>query len=254
MGEQAAAKVCAVCGKDVANSPRVKDAQGHYLCRGACEQKAREGAAVATSPARAADAGGMGVMAQLIDQSPMTGATPCGNCGNPMPRGQVVCLRCGFDVRTGRTQRTHVTAEKRPKNEGPVRAPRRAGDFGPSFGVLVLLSIGVFCGLAVLGAFSPAVFIAAYLLCTLAYLGAYVWCVVVAFVTGNGRFGVYGLLCVVPIVQLISLVFLFWSMFGNPDKWSRSLMIGSFLSYLLLTVVLFTTYGGFEGLMKMMGP
>jgi hypothetical protein len=246
MGEQAAAKVCVVCGKDVTNSPRVKDDHDRYMCKGACEAKARQSAGAA--PARAADAGGLGVMAQLIDQSPMSGATPCGNCGNPMPKGQVVCLRCGFDVRTGRTQRTRVTAEKQPKSQGPVSAPRRAGDFGPSFGVLFLISAGLLCGLAALGAVVPPVAGLAFFLALIFANGGYIWAAVVAFHVGETKLGIYA------FIPLLNLIFFFWAIMVNTDKWSRSILVSGWVGWIVSLAVIFGKYGGFEGMMKAMGP
>jgi len=59
---------------------------------------------------------------------------------------------------------------------------------------------------------------------------------------------------VIPIVNLISLLFVFWALTSNPDKWSRALYTGAFLGYIMVIVILFATYGGAEGLERSMQP
>lgn len=251
MAGEAAAKLCAACGKDVSNLPRTKDSQGRYICATCQEQfKARQAAGPG---AAGSGAGGGNMLDQLISASPMVGAHKCPNCGDPIRAGAVMCVRCGFDTRAGRTLRTRVVAEKPPRVAGPMKMPRRPGEFGPSLGALMLISIGVFGGISALGAIGPGVFLGTAFVGWLASLIAYVFAVVMAFRTGNGRMGVYGLLVVVPIVQLISLVFFIWALFAHPDKWSRALIVGTFVGGLVSTVILITAYGGSQGLMQMMG-
>lgn len=255
MAGESAAKLCAACGKDVSHLPRSKDSQGRYICA-TCQEQFKARRAAGPGAARGGAGGGAGggsMLDQLISSSPMVGAQKCPNCGDPIRAGGVVCVRCGFDTRAGRTVRTRVIAERPPKAAAPAGMPRRSGEVGPSAGVLMLISIGVFCGVSALGAIGPGVFMVTAFIGWIASLAAYVFALVMAFKTGNGRMGVFGLLVVVPIVQLISLVFIFWSLFAHPDKWSRALMVGTFAGGLVSSLVLMTTYGGVEGLMQMMG-
>lgn len=261
------AKLCASCGKDVSNLPRAKDSQGRYICTTCQEQfRARkaagpvaagsapvaaggEGGAGAAGSAGAAGAGaggGGGILDKLISDSPMINAQKCPGCGDPMKAGSVLCLRCGYDVRAGRAMKTRVTAEKAPKNSGPVTI-RRRGEFGPSFGILLLIFCGITMGTAMLSLVFPPLLLMAYVLTYIIGVVGYIWGIVYAFMSGNIRFGIYGL------IPLVNLIYVFWVVFLTEDKWSRSLSIAYWLGFITFLFMMFTAFGGPEEFFKQLG-
>ncbi len=126
---ESAGKTCIVCGKDVSGQPRVKDAAGHYMCAGECQQKAiaaaktrkdAQAAAKPAAPSQPKPASNAplppgGLLGQLIDDSPMLNSARCESCGSAMPGGSVICTRCGFNTQTGKVLRTAVIVEKEKK-------------------------------------------------------------------------------------------------------------------------------------------
>ena len=150
-------KTCMECGTDVSAKPRVKDAQGRYLCAGECQRKyqARVPAAAARPPAPKPAAKPMrepeldsGMLSNLIADSPMMTARRCEGCGNPLLNNAVLCLSCGFNVSTGKAMKTRVAVEtvKEPKAARvKSKGSNPFGDYrvGPSawaiFGVLAVV-------------------------------------------------------------------------------------------------------------------
>jgi hypothetical protein len=252
-------KVCIVCGVDVSRKPRVKDQQGRYMCEGLCERTARERArAAAAKPASSVPAAppvddGYDMMADLLSESPAVNVSVCPGCGNAMPGGALVCMNCGYNARVGKAAKTTIV-RKPVASQMPVPRRRSSGEFGPSFGVLALGSIAFFCGLAALGTLHVGLFGLGALVCAVGTLIGYIWSIVSAFRSDNAKMGVIGLLFVIPIVNLISLIFVFWALTSNPDKWSRALYTGAFLGYITVIVILFAKYGGAEGLERSIQP
>jgi hypothetical protein len=255
----AGSKVCIICGTNVAKLPRVKDEHGRYMCEGMCEQAARERNRAGAQPAAPKPASAPrpaapkpvapppvveqddNMMANLLDDSPAVNVNACPGCGTAMPGGALVCVNCGYNARVGKAAKTKVVRTP-VASQMPVPRRRSGGEFGPSFGALALLSIVFFCGVAALGAMNLGLFLLAVIVCGGACLIGYVWSIVSAFRSDNTKYGVYGLLVVIPLVNLISLVFVFWALANNPDKWSRSLYTGAFLSNILLNVIFFTMH------------
>lgn len=235
------------------------------MCEGMCEQAGRERARAEASakaeapkqstarPAAPPRNEDYDMMADLLSDSPAVNVTACPGCGTAMPGGALVCMNCGYNARVGKTAKTKVLKTPKP-SQMPVPRRRASGEFGPSFGVLTLISIGFFCGLAALGTLNVGLFGLGALACMAGTLIGYVWSIVSAFRTDNAKMGVFGLLVVIPIVNLISLIFVFWALTSNPDKWSRALYTGAFLGYMMVIVILFATYGGAEGLEAAMQP
>lgn len=258
------AKLCAACGKDVSNLPRTKDSQGRYICTTCQEQfKARKAAgpsAGGVAPAAAGvgaggggggGVGGGGILDKLISESPMINAQKCPGCGDPMKAGSVLCLRCGYDVRAGRAMKTRVTAEKAPKDTGPVTI-RRRGEFGPSFGVLFLIFFGLIGGLAALGTVSPMALGIALLIAVLVQAAGMIWGIFSAFTSGESTWGIIGVLSF--IVPFVGLAFAYYLLVPNEDKWSKSLYASGLLGIILGILIAFSTYGGIEGLQDAVGP
>lgn len=123
-------KTCVFCGKDCANRPRVKDAQGRYACRDCADARAK-------SPSRAPDV--LDLVAHLdapsepeiyaIEEPPPKPVRPpvvpadgirsmqaCPKCGKAILTDQKVCVDCGTDLRSG----------KRLKTQRQGREPREA--------------------------------------------------------------------------------------------------------------------------------
>ena len=260
----AGGKICFVCGTDVAKKPRSKDERGRYMCQGMCEQAARERARAEAAgknaarpaaakpsapkpPPVAAESNDYDMMANLLDSSPAATASACPGCGAPMMGGAVVCMSCGYNQRIGKAAKTKVLKTPKASQMPTPRRRERSGEFGPSFGVLALISLAFFGGMTALGMTNQLLLGLAMLVVSVGVLGGYIWSIVSAFRSDNAKMGIFGLLCVVPIVNLISLVFVFWALTANPDKWSRAIYTGAFLSYIVIVVVVFTRYGGFEG-------
>jgi hypothetical protein len=129
------AKICIRCRQDCSGKPRTKDLQGNYTCK-AC--LAHSQSAPAAAPAKAAAARGSSggvkappvraaapvedadVFTALLDSSP--GTEPCESCGDPMPTGSIVCIRCGFNRGAGQHVKTRAVAATREKRArtGPV--------------------------------------------------------------------------------------------------------------------------------------
>lgn len=111
MSTPAPAKVCMKCGVDVSTKPRVKDAQGRYLCQ-PCAAKAAP-AAGGSQPAKPAPP--KDLLTQLIDEAVQKVAELCPHCQNPLQKGAKICVGCGTDLATGKKLRTrHSTLDDRP--------------------------------------------------------------------------------------------------------------------------------------------
>ncbi len=165
-------KICLVCGEDVSNKPRTKDAQGRYVCKACVEAKRASAPASAAStksagesaprpktaakPAQVASSGGEdAILAALVDDATKDLGDPCPQCGVAMKKGAAICTRCGFNPEIGKTLRTRVMAAEREKK---VRTGPRF-QFTPSHAfIAVVASSIVFVGLSIV--FVPAIFIA----------------------------------------------------------------------------------------------
>ncbi len=249
---ESAGKICMVCGKDVTGQPRVKDASGRYLCAGECQQKALE-AAKAREAARAAKPPAMppsaaaktaapppmepgGLMGQLISDSPMLKSATCESCGNPMPGGAVLCTRCGFNTQTGKALKTAVIVEKQKKEEKVKGAAGRYGnssggsDFGPSYGVLLMIFGGTIGVLGVLGFVHPLFAIAAVALGSITLTVGSVWGLVAAFTGGEIGWGICSLL--VPFAQVIYMIAV------CQNKWAKAIYLGGLIGMIVAFAVI----------------
>jgi hypothetical protein len=125
----AAVKVCLVCGKDVANAKRVKDAQGNYYCE-ACQAAAaakRQGAPKPVAvvmgdakkqPATVAAKGGDGA-GEGGGESRGPAKLPefCPNCGAKVFANRKLCIKCNRDV----TKMEKVIALKKEEAAPPSK-------------------------------------------------------------------------------------------------------------------------------------
>jgi len=201
-----AAKSCSVCGMDVSNKPRVKDAQGRYLCK-ECFDKAK--AAVerrnATPPAPAAKAGGKDQV-DLADNSflldmgkkdsvSQSGTKPCPECARPLNPNATVCVGCGLNLETGKRLQVKVVKAKAEKGEKGVKASKGAGSglfANPHVvGIAVVL---FFVGFAAMSFVSPAVMVPFTIVSIVFGLGVFIWVLIEAFQDSVGA-GVFCLIC-----------------------------------------------------------
>jgi RNA polymerase subunit RPABC4/transcription elongation factor Spt4 len=251
---ESAGKTCVVCGKDVSGQPRVKDAAGHYMCAGECQQKAiaaakaRKDAAAQPKPAPPAPLGPTlakkpasseplppgGLLGQLIDDSPMLKSAKCESCGSAMPGGSVICTRCGFNTQTGKALKTAVIVEKEKKEDkvaSKYSNKYAVAEFGPSFGILFLIVVAVVGGSFAAGFISPGFVLVGFLIASVISFVGFVWGIVDAFRQGESMWGILGILT--PIVGLTGLGFLYYMIFVNELKWSRALYLGSIVGTLV---------------------
>lgn len=137
------AKTCSMCGVNVSDKPRTKDATGKYFCE-PCAAKAKAAAqpaapaAPAARPAAPAPAATPGPAARpaarpgpdvyqvdpLMDKilseavppaaegaEAVAPAGPCPACSAAMSPGAAICLVCGYNMKSGKVLRTRVTSE-----------------------------------------------------------------------------------------------------------------------------------------------
>lgn len=237
-------KVCVVCGVDVAAKPRVKDAQGRYVCKGECEAKlASKAPATAKPTLKSSPAAGTttslgadDIMGSLLSASPVLSGKPCAACGSAMKAGAVVCTNCGTNVETGKKLKTAIIKEKEekaPKVKGGSPTNRYASSSGPGFfkmllylsGGLSLVSLSVFGG--------PAGVLAGVVILMLAGLIAWIGCVVSAF--RNDQM-VLGLLMIFPFTA--GIVMLLFNIFWNQDERSRALYWATFIAGIVFAVAM----------------
>lgn len=133
-----ATKQCVLCGGDVTNAPRVKDSQGHYICRACHDHHALHGAggsANAGAPSASLDAYGAVIdlapsdahtqgpsgESEVVPLAPQpVEARPCPSCRTVMNPGDVICLACGYDARSRLKHATTAIVE----GEDPAEAPK----------------------------------------------------------------------------------------------------------------------------------
>ncbi len=148
-------KPCAVCGGECEGKPRLKDPHGRYMHRKCAEAKvaAERGTKKAPSgrkanPYQVAPAGG--VMDVLVDDALAAAPEPCPNCGKPCPKDAVLCVKCGFNLSTGKASKTRILKPEKEKTEGGgISMPSDIGPFttlGIGFGATVVLSLMAFFG------------------------------------------------------------------------------------------------------------
>lgn len=108
-------KVCVICGADVADKPRVKDAQGKYACQ-ACVQKRQAG----TAAKPAAGTKSAAVTKKPASQDALWADLPdandpnivrCPECASIIRTGKVICGNCGFNTTSGKKVETKIITE-----------------------------------------------------------------------------------------------------------------------------------------------
>jgi len=234
-------KVCVLCGEDCSRVPRVKNRHGNYACESCLAEVKRRKAehfvaysGGAEEAEEDAEGAGLEAEAELLDLSADWSALEggrCPGCGVPMLASAVVCTGCGYDRRSGGSvleRAVAPVAEDVPEGTVPLESKiefdrTKAPGYRRSLsgvsawaagagGVVVVAGFGALAFLA-----SPGVVMAAALvLGGLAVLGV-VAMTVDAFLAGRAVWGVAGVLCFVPVLNLLAIpmFFLYWCVFGS---------------------------------------
>lgn len=173
-------KTCTVCGIDVSGKPRVKDAQGRYMCQD-CFNKARAARGAQTAPKVAAAATKPSTPAPddsdnsfLLDMGKKgsvseKGVVPCPECGRALEEGTVVCVGCGYNSKTGKRLQVKVLKPEVDKTSGAkVTSPGSSLASNPH-----VIAVSTLTGFAAFAGVSIAVpeIHGPYMLCAIAFWG-----------------------------------------------------------------------------------
>jgi predicted nucleic acid-binding Zn ribbon protein len=277
MSETGAApsKVCVVCGMNVADKPRVKDAAGRYMCKPCAEKqtaarpstgavgKPGGGASPRPSPKPASgpiplagEGGGSGgaagggggggggfdpVMAALVASSEQANSANCPNCKGWVKPGQRICTSCGFNLEEGKQVRTRIQREKAPKESrsgGSGKSRWHVGERGESAPMVV--GIGMFLlNAAALGVASadPQKYLALTLFNSICGLVLFVAVLIQAYQSGLGMFLMLLLSQCIPIVGVVVYIyFLLTKCESATVKWAG---LGAIFGSIVGVVILF---------------
>lgn len=118
------AKICAVCGEDCSDRPRVKDRAGRYYCKPCEVKRAAEtvvavGSASTTSTTLLAVDDAEGVIP--IEEAHVAAEKACPVCMLRISADAVVCVHCGYDERKGIQSSTLVEGKR--AGDGRVTLP-----------------------------------------------------------------------------------------------------------------------------------
>ena len=110
------AKICAICGEDCSDRPRVKDRTGRYYCK-PCEAKAAVAAGVAAAAPAATTSATIPTPDETydlieIDEPHVAGEKACPVCMLKISADAVVCVHCGYDERKGIQSSTLVEGKR----------------------------------------------------------------------------------------------------------------------------------------------
>lgn len=234
-------KSCVACGADVGGKPRVRDAQGRYRCKGMCETKPVTVAAVS---AKAGAPPVDDLLTKLIDESPISKATPCPQCSTPMLPNSVLCTSCGFNTTTNKRVKTAIIREKEPKAPKPVAGGGRkyaaySTDM-PYFKALGM-SAAVLVPIGIVGGMVPAASLAVLILLAVVGFALFVGTIVVAFREDQTMWGWIGICSIVPLVNVIaSIPFLVYSYIlvpSNKIKAAHLTVLVTWIAYIASAVV-----------------
>lgn len=154
MGDSSPAKICVVCKQDCSKKPRTKDSAGHYTCAECAKKASAPAKTSAPKPAARPAAAAVGgdddaIMGALLADVSVASANRCENCGTAMEKDALLCVRCGFDSRTGRVH--SVSVQSAPKES---KVGKAAGGLASAGGAVVKSDGAAFLlgiGLSVLG-------------------------------------------------------------------------------------------------------
>lgn len=169
---EAQPKTCSICGIDVSNKPRSKDAKGRYVCQ-ECVTKARQAQSARTAPAplkgEAPKAGAdadQGANAFLLGMGSKnaiaeTGTKACPECGRALTADATICVGCGYSFEKGKRLQVKVIKAKAVPGDKGGKAKGGGGGTNPhTIGFVILL---VCAGLAAAAYFVPEMGMAHYI-------------------------------------------------------------------------------------------
>jgi hypothetical protein len=223
------AKMCTICGTDVANKPRTKDAKGRYVCK-ECVERAQQAkaakaqaeaapVAVKAGPKSAAEvqAGDNSFLLDLAKPEIPKGKVMCPSCGKAMSEEAVICVSCGFNKT--KNEKLHVQVLK-PKIEKATKMQRQATieDRQPMITGIVTLLITLGCGALAWGDSSGGGAFVALLVLRLIVGGVGVWIRWSAFEEGLLPF----LMCL--FVPFYDMYFVYFKSGNSTMKWLYPVM------------------------------
>lgn len=247
-------KVCFICHEDCSTRPRTKDAQGRYACKACLDQALSRTTPTASSapprpdtpnsPSRPGPASipadadfspsheGDPVLDAIIESEQSKFGPPCESCGIVLPKGTVVCTRCGYSRVSNRNVRTRIVAAPREKRQGPdIRAVLSSISPWTHFG----LAAGIILGLVVLGSINVAFIVAAMVLLGVYSIVATVALIASAFLDERH---IWGIILLVSWLFLIGLfVNLFYAAFKCERPHIKTAFIGSIILIILAPLV-----------------
>jgi hypothetical protein len=127
----AGVKACTICGLDITNAPRTKDAKGGYVCTD-CMKKAQSTAqalksppkVAAVKPAESDDEDNAFLLNLGTASQALQGGKECPKCERVLNQTDHLCLGCGYNFDAGKVVQTKV-----------VRAPKVKGESSGSGGL-----------------------------------------------------------------------------------------------------------------------
>lgn len=113
MVPEAKVRACSVCGEDCTGTRYIKDSRGRYYHEGRCVATAKQRAAAAGAAARGGPTEIDPTIMAMVDEALATQGDDCPSCENPMIRGSMVCISCGYNMATGKVVATRVHESKK---------------------------------------------------------------------------------------------------------------------------------------------
>jgi uncharacterized Zn finger protein (UPF0148 family) len=227
---QPAKKVCIVCGADVDGKPRVKDADGRYVCKGACEAKLlKQPKPKGEIPLAEPD----DVMAKLVAASPVVNSKPCASCGSPLRAGAVVCTNCGTNIESGKKIKTAIIKEKEQK-EPKIKAGKYQNKYAysdePNVWKLFLVFSVVLSIVGLLPVLKPELFLVTLIVMIIANILAFAGSAMSAFRNDQTLWGVCHICIFVPFVNgFAGIGVMIYNALFNPDSRSRAMYWATFI-------------------------
>lgn len=235
-------KTCAVCRRDCARQPRIKDKKGRYFHR-QCFIKAK--AKLNAKKAREARAkeqvvmpssGSMTTLDDLGGSEIAPAAVPvaspsCPNCGAIMPPDGVLCTNCGYNRQTGELTPQALAAAPTPEPIKPGRSAKLSISGSAATGLfknpVVIWGgvIGLFLILFLTAKASAGV-AALYIGVTFVFcLAVWIWAIAAAFIEGVVH-GILSLVC--------DFYRLYYVLFVNSNTHLKIAYALTFLTLILL--------------------